>query len=604
MKVNRWWNFILLFTLPLFGWEYYSHGHLVSLTPLTSLTKSLSPKYFLAPNGQKVGVDKRVLCRFKTASCQQKFTKKYRSKQLRSGDILLFVYNPKEVFDLSKKIYESGCALYAHPDFLIEPKKRSFDPLFDPLQWNLHNYGQYGAVPDVDMDVYEAWQYANGKGVRVAVIDNGFDLSHPDLKGAFVAQTDLVDMDANASYDNPYEIHGTACAGLIAARKNGIGTQGIAYDSDLVAIKLIGSYASGQDRPLYVSTILEAFMFADEMGAQVINCSWGTYDVADAVHYIIHKLATQGRGGKGTPIVFASGNEGRGQWYWADDESALPDVLAIGAVNDYGDIAWYSNYGPALDFVAPSGGGNLAITTTDISGPLGYADGSFGHPDYCYATDITGFNGTSAAAPQVSGVIALMLQRNPDLTKDQIVDILAKTAKKIGTIPYENGRNDYFGYGLVDADDAVKMAIALQVERQIEGKSFPIAGYFVRYGPGSYDWLYISYDKKIVAKLAGMNGHYLRWDPLLINAFDSIKIQDNSIYFGQSSDPFGQNFAGKSFAIDGYFTHYAPGSYDWIYVTADTHHPYKFEGLGFAGNLLWVPLDIEANITQSQVQFR
>ena len=596
--------YVFLFALPLFGWEYYSQGHIVSLTPLVSFTKSLSPKYFLAPNSQKVGVDNRVLCRFKNLSCQHQFIKKYKFKKLNSGDTLLFVQSPKEAFDLSKKIYESGCVLYAHPDFLIEPKKRSFDLLFDPLQWNLHNYGQYGARPDVDMDIYEAWQYASGKGVRVAVIDNGFDLSHPDLRGAFVGQVDLVDMDANASYDNPYEIHGTACAGLIAARKNGIGIQGIAYKSDLLAIKLIGSYTSGQDRPLYVSTILEAFMFADEMGAQVINCSWGTYDVADAVRYIIHKLATEGRGGKGTSIVFASGNEGRGQWYWADDESALPDVLAIGAVNNYGDIAWYSNYGPALDFVAPSGGGHLAITTTDISGPLGYADGSFGHPDYCYATDITGFNGTSAAAPQVTAVIALMLQRNPELTKDQVVQILAKTAKKIGSIPYENGRNDYFGYGLVDADDAVKMAIALHVERQIKGKAFPIAGYFVHYGSGAYDWLYISSNKKMVAKLAGMNGDYLRWEPLLINAFDNIQIRGNSIHFGQSSDPFGQNFAGKSFAIDGYFVHYASRSYDWIYIATDTHHPYKFEGLGYEGALLWVPLNMSAKLTNSQVEFR
>ncbi len=588
--MKRCCSIILFCTFSLFGWEYYSHGHLVSLIPLTSFTKSFSSKYFLTPDGQKIGVDNRVLCRFKNFSCQKRFTKKYKFKKLDSGDTLLFVHGPNEAFDLSKKIYESGCAVYSHPDFLIEPKKRFFDPLFDPLQWNLYNYGQYGATPDIDMDVYEAWQYTSGKGVRVAVIDNGFDLSHPDLRGAFVGQVDLVDMDSNASYDNPYEIHGTACVGLIAARKNGIGVQGIAYESDLLGIKLIGSYPNGQDRPLYVSTILEAFMFADEMGAQVINCSWGTYHVVDAVRYIIHKLATEGRGGKGTPIVFASGNEGRGQWYWADDESALPDVLAIGAVTDYGDIAWYSNYGPALDFVAPSGGGNLAITTTDISGPLGYADGSFGHPDYCYATDITGFNGTSAAAPQVSGVIALMLQRNPDLTKDQIVQILAKTAKKVGSIPYINGRNDYFGYGLVDADDAVKMAIALKVEHQVKGKSFPITGYFVHYGSGAYDWLYISNDKKIVAKLAGMNGNYLRWEPLLIDAFTAIQIQDNSIYFGQSSDSFGQNFAGKSFTIDGYFVHYASGPFDWLYITSNLHNVYKFEGLGYYGEFLWIPL--------------
>jgi len=555
--------------------------------------------------GELLGITNKFLVKFLSVQCQKKWINKLHIIKKLNNNIYVFQTNSSvDALKQANNLYESGCVEFAHPDFLLWPKKRSFDPLFDPLQWNLHNYGQYGATPDVDMDIYEAWQYATGKDVKVAVIDNGFDLSHPDLKSAYVAQTDLVDMDANASYDNPYEIHGTACAGLIAARKNGIGVQGIAYDSDLIAVKLIGSYFDGQDRPLYVSTIIESFLFAEEMGAQVINCSWGTYDVADAVRYIIHKVATEGRGGKGVPIVFASGNEGRGQWYWADDESALPDVIAVGAVNDYGDIAWYSNYGPALDFAAPSGGGNLAVSTTDISGPLGYADGSFGHPDYCYATDITGFNGTSAAAPQVTGVIALMLQRDPDLTKDQIVRILAKTAKKIGNIPYRNGRNDYFGYGLVDADDAIKEVIAQKVQKDVQGRSFAIDGYFIHYGQGAYDWIYVSKSGKIVARLAGMNGKFLKWDPLLVNAFDKIEVNGGYIHFGQSSDPFGQIFADKTLRIDGYFTHYASGAFDWIYVTTNTHHPYKFEGLGYEGQFLWVLLDLGVELTKSQVLFR
>ncbi|BCD63181.1 serine protease (plasmid) [Nitratiruptor sp. YY08-26] len=593
----------LLF-LPLFGWEYYNHGSLQTLTSLPQHNRSLNIRYFKDKRGNIIGVTNRVIIKPKSR-CTKRYTQKYSHKKLPDGSIVLFTHDPKETFEVANEIYESGCALFSHPDFLLFPKKRSFDPLFNPLEWTFHNYGQHGSMSDIDLDVYEAWQYASGKGVNVAVIDNGFDLTHPDLKGSFIAQTDLVQMDGDASYDNTYELHGTACAGLIAARKNGIGVQGIAYNSSLIGIKLIGSYPSGEDRPLYVSTILESFLFANEAGADVINCSWGTYDVADAVRYIIDKVAYEGRNGKGTPIVFASGNEGRGQWYWGDDESALESVIAVGAVTNFGQIAWYSNYGPALDFVAPSGGGTLAVTTTDIQGPLGYADGSFGHPNYCFSTDITGFNGTSAAAPQVSGVIALMLQRAPELTRDQVVEILKNTAKKVGDIPYEYGRNDYYGYGLVDADDAVKEAIKYHVRSQISGHTFGLAGYFIHIGPHPFDWVYISSNRNLVAKLAGIDEQrQLLWNPILLGAFDRIDIQDGEVIFGSSSDPFGQKLANRSYLISGYFTHYGPDAYDWVYVAASSHKSYKLEGLSYEKTFLWVDLDLLGEIEKNSIHFR
>jgi len=597
-------QFVLLCFLffPLFGgWEYYHKGHLESLTPLSSLTRDVSTLFFQNSSGQKLGVKNTIIYKPKDNICKKKLLKSYPPfSTLPNGDIIYKAKNPKDAFKISRDIYESGCAIFAHPDFLVFSKKRFFDPLF-PQQWNFYNYGQHYSKPDIDLNVYEAWQYATGKGVKVALIDNGFDFSHPDLKGAFSNQIDLVDNDNNASYDNAYEVHGTACAGLIGARKNGVGIQGAAYDAKLIGIKLIGSYPDGSDRALFVSSIVLSFIYANEKGADVINCSWGTYNVADAVRNAIDYVARNGRGGRGTPIVFASGNDGRSQWYWANDESALSSSIAVGAVDNQGELAWYSNYGPALDFVAPSGGGTLKIATDDIVGSLGYADGRFGHPDYCYATDMTGFNGTSAAAPQISGVIALMLERNPDLTRDQIYDILAKTAKKIGDIPYIDGRNDFFGYGLVNAEAAVKEAIRLKVESVVKGHSYEIAGYFSRIGNGKFDWVYVS--GSTVAKLAGMDrdGHLL-WNPVLNHRYDSINIGSDHILFGKANgfDPL--SLENRNLRIDGCFIRYGLGSYDWIYVTPN-NQAYKLEKLGYNGNFLWVPLKVRAHREGATIYF-
>jgi len=598
-------SFFLMLSLLMGGeWSYYNNGHKVSLTPLPSKTRSIDLLFFKTPTDQTIGAGKELILKPKDDLCLKKILQQYpHHRSLPTGEIVLSTSSAKESFLLSKKLYQQGCVLFAHPNFLLFPNKRSFDPLFSQ-QWNLHNYGQDDSMPDIDLNVYEAWQYATGKGVKVAIIDNGFDLAHPDLQQAFTAEKDLIDYDDNASFDNTYEAHGTCCAGLIGARKNGIGIQGIAYDASLIGIKLIGSYADGSDKPLLVSNIVLAFWYAKKFKADVINCSWGTYSVVDAVRNIIDDLAANGRDGKGIPIVFASGNDGRAQWYWANDESALPSTIAVGAVTNLGDLAWYSNYGPALDFVAPSGGGTLAIATDDLTGNLGYADGTFGHPNYCYATDTTGFNGTSAAAPQIAAVIALMLERNPELTRDEIYDILAKTAKKVGNIPYVDGKNDYFGYGLVDAKAAVEEAIRRRVQDDIINRTFPINGYFIQIGKNQFDWVFVH--NNLVAKLAGItSSKELLWDPILKNAFTSIDYENSSISFGQAkkSNQLTRLLAGKTFPMAGYFVHYGLGMYDWIFISS-SDRCYKLEGLDYRGDFLWIELSLHPLKQKDRVTFR
>jgi subtilisin family serine protease len=123
-------------------------------------------------------------------------------------------------------------------------------------------------------------------------------------------------------------------------------------------------------------------------------------------------------------------------------------TIAVGACTDFGLRSDYSQYGPDLDFLAPSNGGLKSILTTDRMGLKGDDPGNY----FQY------FGGTSAATPLASGVAALMLSRNPNLTADQIRTILRQTCEKIGDEPYVAGRNDHFGYGRIDAKAAVTAA--------------------------------------------------------------------------------------------------------------------------------------------------
>ena len=123
-------------------------------------------------------------------------------------------------------------------------------------------------------------------------------------------------------------------------------------------------------------------------------------------------------------------------------------TVAVGASTDFDLRSDYSQFGPHLDFVAPSSGGSRGICTTDRTGAYGDDPGD-------YTND---FGGTSAATPLASGVAALMLSRNPNLTGPQVRTILRQTCQKIGDQPYTDGRNDQYGFGRIDAEAAVLAA--------------------------------------------------------------------------------------------------------------------------------------------------
>jgi len=327
--------------------------------------------------------------------------------------------------------------------------------------------GQQWHLPLIRAEL--AWSASQGAGVRVAVIDDSVELTHPDLQPNVLA-------DASHSYrpGNPYvqwpmpcsslqDDHGTSVAGLLLARDgNAAGGAGVAPRASLVAYDALSTS--------YDTDIADALSRSLSSNAIYSN-SWGSPDTgrpSPAPTSFINAIANgvaYGRGGLGAVYVFPGGN---GQCFWTDpvngcqhDNANLdgfvnqPGIITVCAVNQQGMTPWYGEAGANLLVCAPSSdetnGPNpvfTGITSTAIQAS--------------YRTD---FSGTSASVPQVSGVAALMLARNPRLSWRDVRLILAASAQRndptdAGWLPSSigNGFNHQYGYGLVDAAAAVAMA--------------------------------------------------------------------------------------------------------------------------------------------------
>ncbi len=304
-------------------------------------------------------------------------------------------------------------------------------------QWYMYKDSQfyYDHRIDSDAHIHMPQEQYSGIGVKVAIIDDGLDMYHQDLQSALYATYDLSSKTTDVTPSNSEDYHGTAVTGLIGARYNEKGILGIAYESSIIFLK----YKSAMTD----SEVIELFEKANDLGADIISCSWGTYGVSDAVVDEIEYLSKYGRGGKGTLVVFAVGNDGLDlDSSGINDESEIPSVISVGATDRTNERASYSNYGNALDVMAP-GGYYTAMTTLDLSGYAGENSGD-------YILYDGNFVGTSAAAPVVSGVLALLLQKYPNLTHDEVVELLHNTSDKIGDYYDANGFDRYTGYGKIN----------------------------------------------------------------------------------------------------------------------------------------------------------
>lgn len=336
------------------------------------------------------------------------------------------------------------------------------DPLYDQ-QWHLENCGIIGQ----DIRVKGVWtgntigKVIKGNGVRIAIVDDGLEIGHPDLAQNIAAGASYNYV--NNSYSDPTPsdpaaFHGTAVAGVAGARDgNNIGVKGVAPRSSLLGYNLLANSTIENEANA---------MTRDAIANSVSSNSWGAPDgngtLADPGplwRSAIMTGLTSGRGGKGTVYVWAAGNGAPRDNSNYDGQANNRGIIAVAAVAYDGTRATYSEKGANLWASAPGGefcgSPSPAITTVDRTGSAGISNS-----DYTQC-----FNGTSAATPVVSGVVALMLEANPNLGWRDVRMILAETARKNDPVNGEwlpSKTASYFshkyGFGVVDAAAAVAKA--------------------------------------------------------------------------------------------------------------------------------------------------
>lgn len=312
------------------------------------------------------------------------------------------------------------------------------DPTYR-LQWGHRNRGQAiqadgdsVGTADCDIDTNQAWDIQTGSfSVIIAVLDTGLDLGHPEFSGKVASGWDWVNEDSDPTDDHG---HGTACAGIAAARgNNGAGVAGVAWGARILPVKVLNNANSGTSGDL-----IQGIIFATDYGADILSMSLSGYgnsqSLYDAVRYAYNLDVT---------LFAAAGN--------ADGSVTYParwsEVIAVGALSPCnerksptscdGEAWWGSNYGFGLDLMAPG----VLIHTTDIRGAGGFAAGDY-DPN---------FNGTSAATPFCAGVAALILSQTY-LTREQLLTLLTDSCDELGPA----GWDAQTGYGRINAYAALR----------------------------------------------------------------------------------------------------------------------------------------------------
>ena len=340
--------------------------------------------------------------------------------------------------------------------FKISFKHIPADTLYHQ-QWHLKNLGNMtGLTAGADVKAEGAWEHTRGsRNIVVCVMDDGFDLEHPDFKALnkIVAPRDFGQGDFDPSPGLEDDNHGTACAGVAVAEENGTGVVGLAPGCAFMPVRT--------SRWISDESIKKLFEYAIDHAADVISCSWSAgawnFPLSTKMHGIIKKAATQGRSnGKGCVILFAAGNEnrpldGEKEGRVSHQGFALhPNVIAVGACNSLDKRSYYSNYGPELAICAPSSGSpGRGIVTTDRRGAKGYSSEDYTH----------GFGGTSSATPLAAGLAGLILSLHPGLSSSEVKRIMMDSADKIDTQSgnYVDGHSPLYGHGRINAKRALDM---------------------------------------------------------------------------------------------------------------------------------------------------
>lgn len=349
-----------------------------------------------------------------------------------------------------------------------------------PWQPYLENRDLDGTPLGVDLNVRGAWAESRGEGIMIAVADDGVELTHPDLAPQADGSPHF-----NFSRSNDSGLptgssasHGTAVAGLALAKGNNkIGISGVAPEARLASWVLFNS----RDRfEVSDEALMDMFQYKSNV-VSVQNHSWGNdstvqFPINRIENIGISNAVTFGRSGRGVVMVRAGGN-GRAMSVNANDDGYLTDHRAIGvaAARLDGRFARYSSPGACILVAAPSGDEDPAenpcsnnspnLLTTDRQGSAGYNSNTFTNDLANYAFDLSGFNGTSAATPQISGLAALILAANTNLTYRDVQQILVHSSRHVDLADPDlsiNGAgfnvSHNLGFGIPDAGVAVDLA--------------------------------------------------------------------------------------------------------------------------------------------------
>ena len=415
---------------------------------------------------------------------------------------------------IAQQIVENGDG-FAFPNLYRRYELKAVNPVKFPIkdkyytenyQWSLKNTGEAIGVYDSTMEtlknadirfeeamklIHDEIEAGNLEGfdekTKVAIMDSGVDFEHPDLKNKLEDGFNMVHAGEtgnpgtydpndpnNAMYGSSGYSHGTNCAGVAAAEGNEIGTVGICPWCGIYPVTYMeggmGTYESSSDKKL-----MEVYTkYAEDPEIVAINCSFGPMagfgDIPASQGEINShkKFMEEGRNGKGGVIVYASGNDGVDASYTGiltygfelkrGKDTVKSSVVTVGASSAWDTRVTYSNYGDMLDIVTPSLSIQpmLGIATSYLTG---YGD----MKDKDYTNQ---FSGTSSSAPVITGAFGVIFSVNPELTLEEAIDILHKSADKVNpeTGFYDkDGHSIKYGYGRLNLLKAVRLAMGLEM---------------------------------------------------------------------------------------------------------------------------------------------
>ncbi|MEG0012418.1 MAG: S8/S53 family peptidase [Muribaculaceae bacterium] len=362
-------------------------------------------------------------------------------------------FKTMDVYPILSKIKASGlCKFVDTNDVFFKTMDGAGDNNpYISAQWYIKNH----TFPNIDINATNAWSYSTGGVAKVAILDGGIYMNHEDLHTNIKGGKDVsADGTGGASQEFDTVDHGTQVAGVLSAKNNKVGIVGVANSARIYSIKFYAVSRIGDN--IYYSAnqydVANAFYSAvNDFDVDVINFSHHL-NYSDVVTNVINDITVNGRNGKGCIVVASSGNLDSGTVQFP---ASMPNVLSVGGITKNG-IRWTGNgigscYGENLDVVA--GGADIFTTAAPVTGSGGYLS----------------VLGTSFATPQVAGLAALLVGRFPNLTRQEVMDIIKSTCRKLSGYNFNTYKsigtwNNQVGYGLIDAHKAMKSTTIKNME--------------------------------------------------------------------------------------------------------------------------------------------